>query len=1548
VLSAVNAQDAVVQPERSELQKLEQADRLFENGHAKEAAQLLGQLLENCQNGTFYVPPAETTESEKPEAMSAGSLMPFRSYLIGKLAKLPKEAKESYGFQFETLAKRLLGDAVQAGNEDAIADVARKYFPTRAGAEAALTVALLQFERGDNEAALLTVQSLRSAVLNKELQSALHTEIDSLLKRIEERQKNAANVNISEADFIDIIGWRMPGGVSNQNPNTNISPPILERCWDVPVIKPFWENDVAALQQNIQNSPDTYIPAPMPLIAGGVLITRCADDITAIDLHSGKRLWSASEPQHQIPPPYWVAPFSYPWQRYGGQQGQSQRNSLRFILWHNRIPQQLSGSGNLCFSIDGHELFPMPGRSNPAISLGGKLYEDRRYEAGNTLTARSIQTGEIVWQSGKFPLVQKYLDACAADADNAVKTAVKAKDDKDTKENEDKNAPFRPNVNRPRTIEVEAAYNADEKQMLETWFLGVPLPLNGKLYVIGETSGLIQLFVLNPQNGALIRRAVLAQASRPIETDFLRRTYPLTPSAYGGLVICPTGSGLTVALDAATLSPLWCYNYTVPQAETPNVRLIRNQIQHLVMPGNRFAEQQYRQIFAECGWQMPGILIDGGVAVIAPPDRAGLFCLDLLTGNVLWKKNIGRAKTLYPACIRNGNVFVVTPDKMLAFDLKTGNTATPNAQGIVFPRPLRPCGIGVAGGNSYFMPMSGGYLARINLDDLTGSGRIDWQSICGQAAPEAEAASAADGSPFGAVDGEVLDPDIPPGAETMVNASLGTLGGNASENNLPQRLFGNLAGVQGRVFSQSPLNVMCFDQKAALAKRTDAALKTNPNDAGALLQHGRVLFDNFLQGSGNLSEAVAVFRQSLKAKPGAEAADALRRCLLEAVRKDYAAWSSSAGELLSLAELPEETAEILYALAEGSLKAGQKDKYDGYVKQADAMAQQQPVMVTVSAGHTVQLRYAFRCLTPKPEPQVSGLPSTPAVQSQAAIWNTGQVNVDEATEIDAPTATPDQRENEAVARLLRLVKNAGQFNPAAQRPVPYLGTDTLPVRFSLDTTASDLFLVCYDNNGREQGRLPMPEGHYANERYIADRNLSAPSRFAVQTQFLYLTGSSKALILVRDNTVTSFKIDSSEPVILWKKTFTGYLPQRQNSIADSPRFIPLPPQPQSARCFPESSVFASPDVICVEHSGTLIGLEPQSGQTLWTRTLPQEDGALRPALLGDDRHLFVVFPESRRTLALDPLSGAEIAEGHIPTGGIYCYKTNIVFIAQEPVPAGRIGLPDTYRLSIGDLNDLFDKRKRALLVSDTQSTLPVQSVYKNLDSRSLMKMLQNNRYLAILTGKENSLQIIDLAAKQNVFQTAIDKQSRTTVAPAPVNSSPDFDVEFIAGNRFLVYLVQSIDVGNTNPQELEENGTKFQRQYSPLNAVLCRGIGSGQMMLFEADGKPCWKQWTEITNWYRLMNVPADLPVSLFAVSISDTVKQSSETTFSTGLLGIDKLTGETRFRKLIPQLRLPNQSLLPLQNFRIEADTVKQEIHFIAPNPVQPRVVKAYFTPAQ
>jgi hypothetical protein len=212
-----------------------------------------------------------------------------------------------------------------------------------------------------------------------------------------------------------------------------------------------------------------------------------------------------------------------------------------------------------------------------------------------------------------------------------------------------------------------------------------------------------------------------------------------------------------------------------------------------------------------------------------------------------------------------------------------------------------------------------------------------------------------------------------------------------------------------------------------------------------------------------------------------------------------------------------------------------------------------------------------------------------------------------------------------------------------------------------------------------------------------------------------------------------------------------------------------------------------------------------------------------------------------------------------------------------------------------------------------------------------------------------------LETKQDVLGTA-DANGRKAGAKLPASLSAsvrdgkgnrvhydnsvwnrDFEVELLNG-QFLVTVVDSMQV-NMEERDEKENGKTFKRRRQQVQQVTCRGMGSGSMMLYSADGKPQWKTPTVIRDWFRLANAPSKSPVALFIVGLYDRdIRQGFQ---STGLMGIDKKTGETRYKSLIPAKSNPNYGTMPLWNFRIEVEPEADTISYVAPQ----RKVNAVFT---
>lgn len=1042
-------------PERSVQRRFDQAERFIQADRMAEAAQLLGAILENSAD--YFIPPpvpfkllpqnpeatveqqANAPGTATPIAMSIKKLAPetekqlrttrqsFSDLVLARLQGLTPQARESYSMQYEAQANRLLQNAVDRASLEALQTVARKYFPTSAGATANFLIGMDQFEKGDWKAALLTFQRLETIRPRKtedlircepllsltladcQLRAGraddARTTVERFLKRCPNpeilfageqwKPRSADEVldklhqiqNLSSqpsaAAWLEHIGWLQTGGISSQNPQTQAGLPFLDLIWWHPSLgAPMLESELAQLSRLVRQADETYIPAPQPLLVQNILISRGIGETTAIDTRTGKRLWNVFEQEYQTYPG--IQQYHMPsFRRILAAAPTSHRFALRTFFWHDRIVHQMSSDGNRVFLVEG--LNPLPEASFPAwnrarrnITIGKKSVEDPRHRPGNTLVARDVKTGRILWQVGKHPYAQKMLDQLAEEFEQYQQerqrerqAKKKADDSNDNAEQRDKNAARQ---DKP----ISELFSDEELFLSETWFLGAPLLLQGRLYVIGENASVLRLIVLDAKTGKMLAQQPLSQVQTAFEADWLRRYYGLMPSASGGIVVCPTSTGLVFAFDAATLSPLWCFSYFTPSDESVEQqnRFANNRFFQFQKSGDN---EEFRRMFEKSAWQVPCIMIDDNRVLIAPHDTPALYCLDLISGELLWKnEHFDRNNALFVACIWKNTAFVLTPFSLAAYSMEDGRPVwvgvlqnkvshqlgapfqyavqrssefpdfyrksqeeiaeTDSAQTLpflLFGDSRRPAGQGVHNGRQYYLPFDDGSIGMIDLEACN----IEFLHP-GQALPKStdQAMSA---SP------EIEATAAPSDANDAKHHSWST--GDFS--------LGNLIGLKEHFYAQSPLGVSAFDQWEALRKRVRDLLANEPNEPQALIQQGRISI-----AEGDIPRAIEYFRRSMQTRQTELAANYLRNILLDAIRSDYATWKEYATELESLAEFPEEYGEILFALASGAIRQAQSDIFIDVLKKTIRLELNHSIQVVVDDDLTCQLHRALGAL----------------------------------------------------------------------------------------------------------------------------------------------------------------------------------------------------------------------------------------------------------------------------------------------------------------------------------------------------------------------------------------------------------------------------------------------------------------------------------------------------------------------------------------------------------------------------------------------------------
>jgi RNA polymerase sigma factor (sigma-70 family) len=200
-------------------------------------------------------------------------------------------------------------------------------------------------------------------------------------------------------------------------------------------------------------------------------------------------------------------------------------------------------------------------------------------------------------------------------------------------------------------------------------FLGPPLPVDGALYLLNEKDGGLRLVCLDPLRARSRWTTALAPASKPL--DPRRRLQAVQPAYSDGMLVCPTHDGSVFGIDVRRAKVVWKHVYREGRAPAG------------VLPW----------------WRASAPLLHDGKVICAPPDTDELRCLDLYTGQLLWKA--ARGGDLYVGGVLAGRVLLVGDGTCRALSLADGREAWKVRTGT-------PSGVGVASGDRYYLPVAAG------------------------------------------------------------------------------------------------------------------------------------------------------------------------------------------------------------------------------------------------------------------------------------------------------------------------------------------------------------------------------------------------------------------------------------------------------------------------------------------------------------------------------------------------------------------------------------------------------------------------------------------------------------------------------------------------------------------------------------------------------------------------------------------------------------------------------------------------------------------------
>ncbi len=888
--------------------KLQQAEELINKREYSDAVGYLGALLESGED-LFFAPPG-----------GSSSMRSVKAHALELIGSLPPAGREVYELQFGARAQRLLDEALASGDVEKLEAAARQYLHTSAGYEAAFLVGLTHLDHNRPLAAALEFQKLadtpqasqrfgptldvlaatswqRSGMTDRARQTlaALKKKSPQASVEIAGRQVTLFSDSTDALDWLhETVGemslaaaaprdeWTMFRGDPARNAISQGGRPLLSPRWRVRIANhPTLEQTIDSLLQSYTEQDLAALPALHPLAVGGVVIVRTLDGLVAVDFKTGKRIWEV-RPRSAAA----GAGFASAVGEGGGQQAPLAM-ALHSRLWEDETYGSMSSDGERVFFLDAGAPQPNSAMNVPRgvrlvvrgqQIIGGQLIAGGDYaQLSNRLVAVDLATeGKLLWEAGGPD---------------------------------------------------------DSSELAGANFLGAPLPLGGTLYALVEINNGVRLVAMDAKTGALQWSQHLADLETNVWQDSIRRAAGASPSYADGVMVCPLAAGVVLAVDLVDRSLLWAYHYE--RNTTVNTR---SSAQPLMAVPLGVVISVNQQQLGNLRWADSSATIADGRVILTPADSDMMHCMSLIDGELKW--SLPRGSQLYVAGVHDGKVILVGrtnreqrrgPEvtssgatSLTAVDLDSGELVN----SVVFPDEALPSGRGYMSGDSYYLPLSSGEVAQIDLSRM--------QIV--------QRAKSRDGA-------------VP----------------------------GNLICYQDEVISQSFDFVETFYQVEPLRERAQAVLRNDPNDAAALTRMGELLLDE-----GKRSEAIDYFRRSYASAPNDLTKELLVSNLMIALRDDFSAHRDAAIELEGIIDNPTDRNTLLRLMADGL--AAEKDfqgALANYLKLVDVDGPANE-MEQVGASHFVQssrwIRAQLSEIRKSAGPQLrASLDATVAVRAEKAL-----------------------------------------------------------------------------------------------------------------------------------------------------------------------------------------------------------------------------------------------------------------------------------------------------------------------------------------------------------------------------------------------------------------------------------------------------------------------------------------------------------------------------------------------------------------------------------
>jgi outer membrane protein assembly factor BamB len=730
------------------------------------------------------------------------------------ISGLPKEGRDFYKTRYGEEAAEILQKARQSSSYDLLADAARRFLYTDAGGEAATLVAGFHLERGNYVLASLCYSDLldrdgvdklpknvlvRAAIafhLGQDITSKEDQVWKELLTRGASVQLGETNWNVRDLqNYVasltrksdDNQRYTNPffGGAPNRNAKADGGPPFMEASWRQSTSRT--EDSSAYLKQAatlLANRNPAMLPAFFPVSATvtikeqkvSVLIWRSFWGLHAHDMKTGRRLWEASSAWSIDRMVRDVKKVEAIKQWMGYYLTQNTRPSL---LFENSTVGCLSTDNTFVYAVEDLAVPPPPNanfQGNPRRPIpppvpGGNFNPDVSEAVQHSrLQAYDLVTGKLKWEVGGV---------------------------------------------------------GDKQELSDSYFLGPPLPLAGKLYVLTEKNQDLRLAVLEASSGKLLGIQTLASTKDKIQADVLRRTYAAHLSYGDGMLICPTNAGALLCVNLLKNSLVWAYPYREGDSGAAGVPMGPGG------PGKGRPNPGFNPIPplnpAGTEWKVTAPIVSEGKVIFTAPDAKSVHCVNLRDGSRIWSQPKNE-EDLYLGGVYNGKVLIIGRRATRALALNDGGRVLWNIETGL------PSGMGVCAENVYYLPLR-------------------------------EAAASKEP--------EIVALDIDRGA---IHAHT-----KSRKKDVP----GNLLFCEGSVLSQGLNEVLAYPQLKVKLAEIDARLAIDQDDAVGRLERGDLRLDQGdLQGA--VDDLATALRSGKLPEPmQPKAKEKLYETLTEYLQRDF-------------------------------------------------------------------------------------------------------------------------------------------------------------------------------------------------------------------------------------------------------------------------------------------------------------------------------------------------------------------------------------------------------------------------------------------------------------------------------------------------------------------------------------------------------------------------------------------------------------------------------------------------------------------------------------